>query len=87
MTESNTRTAFDWADPMLFNEQLTEEERLIRDTARNFSQDKLMPRVLEANRNEVFDREIMNEFGEFGFLGSTIPEEYGGVGASMFHMV
>jgi len=82
MTNSNTRTAFDWADPMLFNEQLTEEERLIRDTARDFSQDKLMPRVLEANRNEVFDREIMNEFGEFGFLGSTIPEEYGGVGAS-----
>ena len=59
MTKSNTRTAFDWADPMLFNEQLTEEERLIRDTARDFSQDKLMPRVLEANRNEVFDREIM----------------------------
>ena len=74
--------SFDWADPMLFNQQLTEEERLIRDTARDFSQDKLMPRVLEANRNEVFDREIMNEFGEFGFLGSTIPEEYGGVGAS-----
>ena len=82
MTKSNTRTAFDWADPMLFNEQLTEEERLIRDTARDFSQDKLMPRVLEANRNEVFDREIMNEFGEFGLLGSTIPEEYGGVGAN-----
>jgi len=82
MTKSNTRTAFDWADPMSFNEQLTEEERLIRDTARDFSQDKLMPRVLEANRNEVFDREIMNEFGEFGFLGSTIPVKYGGVGAS-----
>ncbi len=82
MTKSNSKTAFDWADPMLFNEQLTEEERLIRDTARDFSQDKLMPRVLEANRNEFFDREIMNEFGEFGFLGSTIPEEYGGVGAS-----
>ena len=82
MTKSNTETAFDWADPMLFNEQLTEEERLIQDTARDFSQDKLMPRVLEANRNEVFDREIMNEFGELGFLGSTIPEEYGGVGAS-----
>jgi len=82
MTKSNTRTAFDWADPMLFNEQLTEEERLIRDTARDFSQDKLMPRVLKANRNEVFDREIMNEFGELGFLGSTIPEEHGGVGAS-----
>jgi len=82
MTKSNARTAFDWADPMLFNEQLTEEERLIRDTARDFSQDKLMPGVLKANRNEVFDRKIMNEFGEFGFLGSTIPEEYGGVGAS-----
>ena len=82
MTKSNTRTAFDWADPMLFSEQLTEEERLIRDTARDFSQDKLMPRILEANRNEVFDREIMNEFGELGFLGSTIPEEYGGVGAN-----
>ena len=82
MTKSNTCAAFDWADPMLFNKQLTNEERLIRDTARNFSHDKLMPRVLEANRNEVFDREIMNEFGEFGFLGSTIPEEYGGVGAS-----
>ncbi len=82
MTKSNTCAAFDWADPMLFNKQLSNEERLIRDTARNFSHDKLMPRVLEANRNEVFDREIMNEFGEFGFLGSTIPEEYGGVGAS-----
>ena len=82
MTKSNTRTAFDWADPMLFNEQLTEEERLIRNTARDFSHEKLMPRVLEANRNEVFDREIMNEFGELGFLGSTIPEEYGGVGAN-----
>ena len=67
MTKSKTRASFDWADPMLFNQQLTEEERLIRDTARDFSQDKLMPRVLEANRNEVFDREIMNEFGEFGF--------------------
>ena len=82
MTNSNTRTAFDWADPMLFNEQLTEEERLIQDTAHDFSQNKLMPRVLEANRNEVFDREIMNEFGKFGFLGSTIPEKYGGVEAS-----
>lgn len=82
MTKSNTRTTFDWADPMLFNEQLTEEERLIQDTAHDFSQNKLMPRVLEANRNEVFDREIMNEFGKFGFLGSTIPEKYGGVEAS-----
>ena len=82
MTKSNQRTAFEWADPMQLNSQLSQEERLIRDTARDFSQDKLMPRVLDANRNEVFDREIMNEFGEFGFLGSTIPEEYGGVGAN-----
>ena len=82
MTESNAHTAFDWTDPMMFNEQLTEEERLIRDTAHEFSQGKLMPRVLEANRNETFDREIMNELGQFGFLGSTIPEEYGGFGAS-----
>ena len=82
MTKSNQRAAFEWADPMLLNSQLSQEERLIRDTARDFSQDKLMPRVLDANRNEVFDREIMNEFAEFGFLGSTIPEEYGGVGAN-----
>ncbi|MEC7887629.1 MAG: acyl-CoA dehydrogenase [SAR324 cluster bacterium] len=82
MTKSNQRAAFEWADPMQLNSQLSQEERLIRDTARDFSQDKLMPRVLDANRNEFFDREIMNEFGEFGFLGSTIPEEYGGVGAN-----
>ena len=82
MTKSNQRAAFEWADPMQLNSQLSQEERLIRDTARDFSQDKLMPRVLDANRNEVFDREIMNEFAEFGFLGSTIPEEYGGVGAN-----
>jgi len=82
MTKSNQSAAFEWADPMLLNSQLSQEERLIRDTARDFSQDKLMPRVLDANRNEVFDREIMNEFAEFGFLGSTIPEEYGGVGAN-----
>ncbi|MDP6656158.1 MAG: acyl-CoA dehydrogenase [SAR324 cluster bacterium] len=82
MTNSNQRAAFEWADPMQLNSQLSQEERLIRDTARDFSQDKLMPRVLDANRNEFFDREIMNEFGEFGFLGSTIPEEYGGVGAN-----
>ena len=82
MIQTNHGAAFDRSDPMLLNNQLTQEERLIRDTARDFSQDKLMPRVLDANRNEFFDREIMNEFGEFGFLGSTIPEEYGGVGTN-----
>ena len=72
MKQTNHGAAFDWSDPMLLNNQLTQEERLIRDTARNFSQDKLMPRVVDANRNEVFDRKIMNEFAEFGFLGSLV---------------
>jgi glutaryl-CoA dehydrogenase len=71
---------FKWDDPLLFNDQLTDEERMIRDTARRYCQDKLMPRILEANRQEVFHREIMTEMGSMGFLGSTIPEEYGSVG-------
>ncbi|MBI5353242.1 MAG: acyl-CoA dehydrogenase [Chloroflexi bacterium] len=69
---------FKWDDPFLFNDQLTDEERMIRDTARKYCQDKLMPRILEANRNETFDRDIMNEMGSMGLLGSTLPEEYGG---------
>jgi len=73
--------AFDWADPLLFEDQLTEEERLIRDSAHAYCQEKLMPRVLTANREERFDREIMNEMGALGFLGSTI-EGYGCAGAN-----
>jgi glutaryl-CoA dehydrogenase len=75
------RPEFQWEDPLLFEEQLTEEERLIRDTARTYCQDKLMPRVLEANRHERFDREIMNELGELGLLGATI-EGYGCAGVN-----
>jgi len=75
-----TKPTFKWDDPFLLNDQLTDEERMIRDTARKFCQDKLMPRILEANRKEIFHREIMNEMGATGFLGSTIPEEYGGSG-------
>ncbi|HMZ06944.1 MAG TPA: acyl-CoA dehydrogenase [Anaerolineales bacterium] len=75
-----SKPAFKWDDPFLFNDQLTDEERMIRDTARKFCQDKLMPRILEANRKEIFHREIMEEMGAMGFLGSTIPEEYGGAG-------
>jgi glutaryl-CoA dehydrogenase len=71
---------FQWDDPFLLDGQLEEEERMVRDTARDYAQDKLMPRVLEANRNETFDREIINEMGELGLLGPTIPEEYGGAG-------
>lgn len=64
--------SFNWEDPLLFNNQLTEEEQMVRDSAHRYCQDKLMPRVLLANRNETFDREIFNEMGELGLLGSTI---------------
>ena len=74
------KATFKWDDPFLFNDQLTDEERMIRDTARKYCQDKLMPRILEANRKEIFHREIMDEMGNMGFLGSTLPEEYGGAG-------
>jgi glutaryl-CoA dehydrogenase len=73
-----SKQTFKWDDPFLFNDQLTDEERMIRDTARKYCQDKLMPRILEANRNESFDRSIMDEMGNMGFLGCTLPEEYGG---------
>ena len=68
--------AFDWADPLRLDEALTEEERMVRDSARAYCQEKLLPRVLEANRHERFDRAIMNEMGALGFLGATI-EGYG----------
>jgi glutaryl-CoA dehydrogenase len=67
-----TKPAFQWIDPLLLDEQLTDEERMARDTARDYCQEKLLPRILEANRKERFDREIMNEMGRLGFLGSTI---------------
>ena len=72
----------DWSDPFLLDEQLTEEERMVRDTARDYCQDKLMSRVIEANRHEIFHREIMNELGELGLLGPTIPDTYGGAGVN-----
>jgi glutaryl-CoA dehydrogenase len=75
------KTAFDWADPLLLEEALSEEERMVRDSARAYCQEKLMPRVLAANRHERFDREIMNEMGALGFLGATI-EGYGCAGVN-----
>src|ERR1700686_2252403 len=78
---SRTAAIFDWADPLLVEELLGGEERLCRDSPRAYCQDKLFPRVLTANREERFDREIMNEMGELGFLGSTI-EAYGCAGAN-----
>ena len=71
---------FNWQEPLLLTDQLSEEERMIDDAAKSYCQEKLLPRVLMANRHEKFDREIMNELGELGFLGATIPESYGGAG-------
>ena len=71
---------FVWEDPLDLEGELTSEERMIRDSVRDYAQDKLMPRVLKAYREEKFDREILREMGELGLLGSTIPEEYGGAG-------
>lgn len=76
------RPEFQWEDPLLFEEQLSNEERLIRNTAREYAQQHLMPRVIEANRQERFDREIMNELGERGFLGATLPQSIGCAGAN-----
>jgi glutaryl-CoA dehydrogenase len=71
------RAQFQWDDPLLLDEQLSEDERMVRDAARAYCQEKLMPRILLANREERFDREIMNEMGALGFLGATLPEDYG----------
>lgn len=75
-----SKHVFRWDDPLLLDDQITDEERLIRDTARKYCQEKLMPRILMANRNETFDRSILDEMGGLGFLGATLPEEYGGAG-------
>ena len=69
--------SFKWDDPFFLDDQLTEEEVLIRDTARDYAQAKLQTRVKQAFREEHFHREIMTEMGELGLLGSTIPEKYG----------
>jgi glutaryl-CoA dehydrogenase len=74
---SNDRAPFSWEDPLLLEDQLTGDERMIRDTAREYARDKLMPRVLRANREECFDREIMTEMGALGMLGATLPTRYG----------
>ncbi|MBY0270137.1 MAG: acyl-CoA dehydrogenase [Burkholderiales bacterium] len=76
-----TKAAFQWDDPLLLEDQLSDEERMVRDAARAYCQEKLMPRVVEANRHEKFHREIMNEMGELGFLGPTI-EGYGCAGVN-----
>lgn len=72
--------SFNWIDPLLLDQQLTQEERMVRDSAEQYAQGKLMPRVLEAFRHETTDPSIFREMGEMGLLGATIPEEYGGSG-------
>jgi glutaryl-CoA dehydrogenase len=71
---------FDWADPFALDAQLSDEERLVRDTAEGYAQEKLQPRVTEAYLEERFDRDIMTEMGALGLLGATIPTDYGGAG-------
>ena len=73
---------FDWADPFLIDDQLSDDERMIRDSAHAYAQDRLQPRVIEAFREEKTDPAIFREMGDLGLLGITIPEQYGGVGAS-----
>ena len=77
---SAANTPFDWEDPFLLTGQLTDEERMVQETARRYCQDKLAPRVREAFRHERTDPEIFREMGALGLLGATIPEEYGGAG-------
>jgi len=77
---SQANPSFQWADPFLLDDQLTQEERMVRDAARDYAQDKLLPRVTLAFRNEQTDPAIFREMGELGLLGATIPTEYGGSG-------
>jgi glutaryl-CoA dehydrogenase len=81
MNAPPAKPVFAWEDPLLLEEQLTEEERMVRDSARAYAQDKLMPRVLQAHRQEHFDREIMREMGGLGLLGSTL-QGYGCAGVN-----
>jgi glutaryl-CoA dehydrogenase len=74
--------SFRWDDPFLLDEQLTDDERMIRDTARAYAQDRLLPRIIEAYREEKTDRAIFTEMGALGLLGVTLPEDYGCAGAT-----
>src|SRR4051812_36770074 len=75
-----TDSTFDWADPLLLEHELTAEERMIRDSARRFCQERLAPRVREDFRHERSDRSIIAHMGQMGFLGATLPEAEGGAG-------
>ena len=72
MKPNDLKPTFKWDDPLLLDDQLNEDERMVRDSAHAYSQERLMPRILEANRHEKFDRSIITEMGALGFLGPTI---------------
>ncbi len=74
-------SSFDWEDPFYLTKQLEEDERMIAESGRTFAQEVLQPRVMDAFENETVDPGIFREMGEMGLLGTTIPEEYGGLGA------
>ena len=77
-----SKPVFDWKDPFLLDQQLSDEERMVRDTAHQFSRDVLLPRVVDDYREERFDPVVMQQLGKLGLLGPTIPEKYGGAGVS-----
>jgi glutaryl-CoA dehydrogenase len=81
VSAKSSKSSFQWDDPFLISDQLTEEERMIEDAARAFAADKLAPRVTEAYLNETTDRDIFSEMGQAGLLGVTVPEQYGGAEA------
>jgi glutaryl-CoA dehydrogenase len=80
MSQQHKSSSFQWDDPLLLTQQLTEEERMVAESARAYCQDRLAPRVLEAFRHEQTDPAIFREMGDLGLLGVTIPEAYGGAG-------
>ena len=80
------KPAFDWADPFALDSQLSEDDRLVRDTAKAYAEDRLAPRIVEAFREEKTDTAIFREMGELGLLGVTVDPAYGGAGAVMWPM-
>jgi len=80
MKREKLKARFSWEDPLLLEQQISEDERMVRDAARAYCQDKLAPRVLESFRKELTDKKIFREMGELGLLGPTLPEQYGGPG-------
>ena len=82
MVTTSTKPVFSWEDPLFLDQQLSDDERMVRDSARQFARDVLLPRVIGDYRDESFDPSVMRQMGELGLLGPTIPEEYGGAGVN-----